>query len=94
MDTSLYDNLGGGIMRLADYFVLRPPPFPYRVIVDDALARRLLPSRMEPRGRVWSKLGLVGAGMLLGAGVVVMADPRMRAMVRDRLRRSQPVRQG
>jgi uncharacterized protein YjbJ (UPF0337 family) len=54
---------------------------------DDVLAKLGLQTRMGTRDYIWPALGIFGMGMLVGAGVVVMANPRMRDQIRDRLRR-------
>jgi uncharacterized membrane protein len=54
---------------------------------DDVLAKLGLQTRMGARDFVWPALGVFGLGMLVGAGIVVLANPRMRNQVRDGLRR-------
>jgi uncharacterized membrane protein len=54
---------------------------------DDVLAKLGLQTRMGTRDYIWPALGVFGMGMLVGAGIVVLANPRMRDQVRDRLRR-------
>jgi hypothetical protein len=54
---------------------------------DDVLAKLGLQTRMGARDFIWPALGVFGMGMLVGAGIVVMANPRMRDQIRDRLRR-------
>ena len=54
---------------------------------DDVLAKLGLQTRMSARDYLFPALGIFGLGILVGAGIVVVSQPRMREQVRDRLRR-------
>lgn len=54
---------------------------------DEMLAKLGLQTRTTARDYMFPALGIFGLGMLIGAGIVVIAVPQVREQVRDRLRR-------
>jgi hypothetical protein len=54
---------------------------------DEMLAKLGLQTRTTARDYMLPVLGIFGLGMLIGAGIVVIAVPQVREQVRDRLRR-------
>ncbi len=54
---------------------------------DDVLAKLGLQTRLTARDYLFPAIGLFGLGILVGAGIVVMTQPRMREQIRDRMRR-------
>jgi hypothetical protein len=54
---------------------------------DDVLAKLGLQTRMSARDYLVPAISIFGLGLLVGAGIVVLSQPRLRQQIRERVRR-------
>jgi len=58
-----------------------------KTTADDLLEKLGLQTRTTARDYIFPAIGLFGLGILVGAGIVAIANPTMREQLRDRVRR-------